>query len=213
MALDFKTFAEGEVLTYTDLNNQFTELENKIGSMTNADVATSAEITSNKLSDAFTPCFHTITLRGHNVSAGATNNDVWGNSNNVLEVEHVTTWAAATKMRFDLPLPFKRCYLTYINVTASGVLALSNSSTADEDPKLLFGHNGVEITDLGITGDHEFYVGADSDPNNCLASPIVALQDGDYLEIAWISDASAETTWPAAESLVITFQYMLELDR
>lgn len=177
MPIVSKTWSAGETLTHTDLNQNFSDIESRLGNLTNSDIATDAGIASTKLLDRFCPSYMTLVIGGH---TGA-DNLVLGAANHLFpDTDSPTTPAdmATNAFRVYPELPSgKRAYLCAISVAVHDYTVGSGPTAtgrlwAYKNTTLLTG------TYLDVDDEDVFYL-RNADP---FASPIIEMQDGDFLE-------------------------------
>ena len=198
MGFSFNTLSSSS--TFADLNANFTAIENKLGNITNSDVAESAGFTSQKLQDRYCPSFQTVVLRGIDV---ADSGDTWGDTGAVIVAEDEQSPGSSTIRRVYPEVPGKRAYLCGVSIWVGGYTA---GSSGDADLNVF--HNSTLISAVSITGNGVSHIRAGSG-STAYASPIAALQTGDYLGFSWTAAVGGDN--PRAEFITITFSYKMEL--
>jgi len=204
MGFSFKTWT-AETLTSSDLNAQFTKVENKLGNIVSSDVAENASLTSQQLQDRYTTCFQTIPLLGVNTAAAT---HIWmdpdtAGTGAIIIPENVQD-STGTGLRFDPMFPGKRAYLVAVTARVDGYTRAGGT----DDMSIHVLHNNVLISSIDVTADATYFIRAGAG-SIAFASPIAAMQDTDYLEVKLGNQVNNET--PEVRSIVITFVYKVEL--
>lgn len=205
MSLGLKTWTQGETLTYTDLNSNFTKISNKINSLSNSDFASDAGITSDKLQDRFAVCYQTITIPP--VFYDGTDL-VYGEGTSV-EIQDTATMSNVEDLRIYPEIPGKRAYLCAINGYMGNIAA---NSSVDNIGVYIYKNNSL-ITGSAIRVDPSD--GADQTftvkTSSPFSSPVDELQNGDYLSFKIAKEEDTDSHQPSFDSLSITFTYKVEL--
>lgn len=195
MTFNFKTFT-AETLTASDLNNQFSKVENKFGNIVNSDISAAARITSQKLLDRYSAHFHTVPF----VAATAGGNYTF---------EAQATVGSMTEYRFYPELPGKRAFLVSVSVYVEG-----HSANSGSEGVVVITQNGTTLATLGNGSTTSFgtdttqYIRAGSG-SSAYSSTIATLATGDYLGIKLGVDTGSGS--PTASQVMVTFSYKVEL--
>lgn len=164
IGFSFKTWT-AETLTSSDLNTEFSKIENKFGSITNSDLSDQAYITSTKLRDRYCTSYIHIPLSG----------DQWDSK---FSFQQQTTFASVKEMRI-YPEIAKRFYLVSAALSVTGYA----DGAASEQGTVWLTLDGTEINSHVFTSATEVaYIRNDSG-SSAFSSPIAALSSGSYIGI------------------------------
>lgn len=190
MGIGLKSWSSGETLTHTDLNNNFSLIESKLGNLRNADFSDDAGISSNKLLDRYSVSYMPVLLTG----------DTWGNN---VTAEDQATQGSITPADLYPTFPGKRAYLCAIKIH---VQDLGDPA----DLAIYFEKNGSTTLgggSLDYTGGDGLYTFANSSP---FADPIDEFQEGDFIRMR-IGKAAGASNGSTFQSLSIVFAFKVEL--
>lgn len=198
MTFDFKTFG-AETLTASDLNSQFSKIESKFGNIVNADIAATAGITSQKLSDRYGTSYLTMLLTPR----------IWGDTGTSAGAafDDQATEGSIPMARIYPEFPGKRAYLVSVSAYCADY---ANSSSGDPGIIYVY-HNATQINSMTGFASNAFQSIRAGSGSSAFSSPIAALSSGDYLGIRLGKSADTDSTYPSASSISITFTFKVEL--
>lgn len=216
MALGLKSWSSGEILTHTDLNNNFTLVENKLGNLRNTDFSDDAGLTSAKFLDRFSVSYLTYCIGGDqlDLTEGTPNTSTrtfFGTGTNLRTLDEDDP-ANIEPIVFTPMFPTKSCYLCGIRFHIRGVNAASSSDNLkiwfykSADTSNLIGSDGVEIDTA--TADATYSSLENSSPFD---SHIDTLADGDVLAFRIGKATDTDNNRPTFDHLTITWTIKTEL--
>ena len=209
MSLGLKTWTQGETLTYTDLNSNFSKIAAKLGALKNSDFSDDAGITSTKLNDRFAIAYQTVTVP--NVFYDGTD-IVWGDDSEPIAVADSATASALGDTRIQLSIPGKRAYLCAVDGWMRGITNAANGTSVDSIGLYIY-KNATLLTGSALEidpsdGAEQVFAIKNSDP---FASPLDEIQTGDYFNFKIGKFAKTDGNEPGFTAMSITFTYKVEL--
>lgn len=184
--------------TISDVNNNFAQVEAKLGNITNADLAAEAGITSQKLRDRYAVSYQAVVL----------GNTTWGGD---FTFDNTSTFASIHEARLYPEFPGGRAYL----VACSFAVQVYNSSSDEAQAYLTL--DGTEIGSVSFT-ESELVGGQDGNAVGYIrngegpaafASPLAAISNGSYLGLRL--GLQSGSTPPTAQSVTCVLTFKVEL--
>lgn len=187
MPIVSNTFSNGQIITHSELNENFTDLEAYLTGIRDADIAPDAGITSRKLLDRFAPTFMTIPLLPASQAATLT---AGGGFYTVPDVAGAGSSIAICRAYPEFRAG-RRCYLVAVSV-----YALEFNAANDRTPVIFTYQNTTNLT--GTAGINMTNTGPwilkNSDPYGApLAIFDGGTTPGDYVEIKIARSATGGT--------------------
>ena len=187
---NFTRFAATSVLSSSTLDANLALVEAQLGSIRNADIAGTSNISSNKLADKYTVAMLTLVLTPN----------TWGTSAGV-KFQDQASRGSGLNARFYPLYNGRLCYFVGIKGYVTGYTASSGGNHG----VIWININGHPFSAINISASGAFSLGGD------FSNPIMPVGPDDTIAVALGKQSDTDADYPDATAITITLGFKIEL--